>query len=209
MRTKRLVVLPLLVPLASCLSTGGARHDQSLGLAVRTTAEGGMAATAGLRPGDVLLTWQSEDASGKLESPFDVMDLQVEHTNVGPVTLTARAGSGGPDRTRAGKLGLTAWPVLGGERDQQLGEAMAAEREQRVGALEELASREVRGGVRAWLLTEAARAADEPSLELGQAASAAVGDNSPHGCRSAGDTCGIKRPGGSDRVHRGSVARRR
>jgi CHAT domain-containing protein/Tfp pilus assembly protein PilF len=68
---------------------------------VEEVAKGSAAEQAGLRAGDLILTWRREanppanpkPASGEIRSPFDLAEVEVEQAPRGPVTLTGRRGS--------------------------------------------------------------------------------------------------------------------
>ncbi len=78
----------------------GARVPQP-GIVVEEVDEGFAAHKAGLRPGDVLLSWQRaasppanpEPASGNLDSPFDLDDVKIEQAPRGELTVSATRGS--------------------------------------------------------------------------------------------------------------------
>ncbi|HET9315734.1 MAG TPA: CHAT domain-containing protein [Vicinamibacteria bacterium] len=63
------------------------------GVEVVTVARKAAGETAGLRPGDVLSEWDRGAASGTLESPFDLAEVELEQGPRGPVRLRGtRAG---------------------------------------------------------------------------------------------------------------------
>ena len=69
------------------------------GAVVEETVEGFAAHRAGLEPGDVLLGWHraasftgSESASGHIDSPFDLLEVELEQAPRGALTLTGTRG---------------------------------------------------------------------------------------------------------------------
>ncbi len=49
-------------------------------------------ARVGIRPRDILLRWTMDGASGKLESPFDLVILQLDQSHRGMITVEGRRG---------------------------------------------------------------------------------------------------------------------
>lgn len=68
------------------------------GVIVENLEAGGEGSKAGMQQGDILLTWSRGDASGKIESPFDMVDLEFEQK--------ARGNSHIIGSSRKGKTGL-------------------------------------------------------------------------------------------------------
>jgi hypothetical protein len=62
---------------------------------------------AGLRAGDLLLSWSRGDAKGEIQSPFDLSDIEIEQAPRGTVTLE---GYSGTDK-RLWLLGPTSWGI--------------------------------------------------------------------------------------------------
>lgn len=69
--------------------TGTAKPVQELqpGVAVEKTQNSGEASKAGIQEGDILLSWAQADRSGALESPFDLVAVEIEQKPKGSVTL--------------------------------------------------------------------------------------------------------------------------
>ena len=51
------------------------------------------AARAGLQLGDTLLSWTRGDAQGNIESPFDLLEIEVEQAPRGAVTIEGLRGT--------------------------------------------------------------------------------------------------------------------
>src|SRR6267142_152534 len=95
------------------------------GVVVEKFFQGYEADQAGLREGDVLLTWSRGDTSGELESPFDFMRIDTEQGARGGVVLHGLRGT----ETRTWSLGPAIWGVdvrpnfsdalMAGYRDRQ------------------------------------------------------------------------------------------
>jgi len=138
---------------------------------VDAVAEGGGAAAAGVQPGDLLCEWRREDGAGpgagRLSSPFDLDRLVVEESPRGVVTLEGRRG----DTVLAfelvhGQWNLRVRPELGEEESLVLSEALATGGVEAAERLAALARSVTGGGVRVWLLAQAAVAA---GIEDGEA----------------------------------------
>jgi CHAT domain-containing protein/Tfp pilus assembly protein PilF len=83
------------------------------GAVVEEVAKNSAAEKAGLQEGDVLLTWNRGDATGNIESPFDISILAIEQGPRGTVSLN---GSRGTEKSvwklEPGSWGLKTRPVL-------------------------------------------------------------------------------------------------
>src|SRR5579859_1694773 len=62
---------------------------------------------AGIRPGDVLLSWSRGDAKGEINSPFDLPYIRMEQASRGPLRLTGLRGA----QKRSWLLGSDFWGV--------------------------------------------------------------------------------------------------
>jgi CHAT domain-containing protein/Tfp pilus assembly protein PilF len=102
MKMKRLTVLFLTIVFPSYIlsqitapkSTTIARTEWSQrGVVVEEVAKSSAAEKAGLQEGDVLLGWHRGDATGNIESPFDVSSLAIEQGLRGAISLTGARGS--------------------------------------------------------------------------------------------------------------------
>ena len=106
---KLLPLLGVLAFLPSCVSLA----PGSAGVVVETVTLQAPAALAGLRPGDVLLSWVSGNEAGPIVSPYDLVPLDVEVSPRRPVTLQGRRGR--MERTwivREGDWRIRTRPVL-------------------------------------------------------------------------------------------------
>jgi tetratricopeptide (TPR) repeat protein len=77
------------------------------GVVVEKVTEHGEAEKAGLQPEDILLEWSRGDAQGKILSPFDLPEIEIEQSPRGAVTIQ---GSRGSER-RVWTLGPAAWGI--------------------------------------------------------------------------------------------------
>ena len=103
--------------------TGGPAFVET-GVVVESVPRGGAGATAGLRPGDVLLTWtraaappaNPQPASGTLRTVFDVLDVLQDQSPRGPIEVDGwRDGLPLTLTLREGDVWLQARPVLAPE----------------------------------------------------------------------------------------------
>jgi CHAT domain-containing protein/Tfp pilus assembly protein PilF len=62
------------------------------GLVVEQVSKNTQAQRAGVRPGDILLSWKRADEHGELESPFDLAHIFLEQASRGPVIVSAVRG---------------------------------------------------------------------------------------------------------------------
>ena len=91
------------------------------GVVVESAEKGGAAEKAGLKPGDVMLSWERvanppanpKGARGKFETPFDVLEAEIEQAPRGRFEVTGRRG-GETLRVEIpqGKWQLKALPIL-------------------------------------------------------------------------------------------------
>ena len=105
---KLLPLLVLLVFLPSCASLA----PGSEGVVVEAVFPQSPGALAGLRPGDVLLSWSSKEEDGQIVSPYDLVPPELEVSPRHPVTLQGRRGR--LERTwivREADWGIRARPV--------------------------------------------------------------------------------------------------
>jgi CHAT domain-containing protein/Tfp pilus assembly protein PilF len=78
------VVIALISAAVGTLEARESRH----GLVVISIPKNAGPEAAGIRPGDVLQVWQrSSDAKGKLTSPFDLGDVEINQLPIGPVQI--------------------------------------------------------------------------------------------------------------------------
>lgn len=77
------------------------------GIVVERTTKGMQADAAGIRPGDVLLSWKRGQAHGSLESPFDLSYVWVEEASRGRVTITGHRKG----RHKIWVLGSPSWGI--------------------------------------------------------------------------------------------------
>jgi CHAT domain-containing protein/tetratricopeptide (TPR) repeat protein len=74
-------------------SPAGALEDRPAGVVVSSVAPRSPGAAAGLAPGDLILSWSSEAASGGVSSPYDLVPPDLEESSRRAVTLYGRRGS--------------------------------------------------------------------------------------------------------------------
>ncbi|HEY1461911.1 MAG TPA: tetratricopeptide repeat protein, partial [Terriglobales bacterium] len=77
------------------------------GLVVTDVEVNGQAGQKGLKPGDILLSWQSGAANGDLESPFDLTSVFLEQTGRGPVIIFGARNS----KPRRWEFGSDSWGI--------------------------------------------------------------------------------------------------
>jgi len=84
------------------------------GVVVEKVAPASAAESAGIRPGDLLLTWsRGEGNGGPIRSPFDLGRLKIEQAPRGELTLRGlREGQGREWRLPADSWGIKARPIL-------------------------------------------------------------------------------------------------
>lgn len=99
------------LPILSLSQTAGliSTNDKTLvsrqGTVVDEVTKNSAAEKAGLREGDVLLTWSRGDAAGQIDSPFDVSLVAIEQAPRGIVSLKGLRGS----EESAWKIGPGPW----------------------------------------------------------------------------------------------------
>jgi len=115
----RLVVCIILGLLAAPVASSGAGASREIGVAVEEIAKGSAGERAGLKAGDMLVSWARASVSGatmargKLDSPFDLTAVEVEQAPRGVVRLTGRRGRSGMTWTLPpGSWGLRVRPAL-------------------------------------------------------------------------------------------------
>ena len=111
-----------MLALALCASSSGAAQDAPrTGLVVEAVEEGSAGEQAGLHAGDVLTSWRRaadppanrQAAEGRLTSPFELLDVEVEQAARGPVTLRGtRRGQAFALAVPQGKWRITARPPM-------------------------------------------------------------------------------------------------
>jgi CHAT domain-containing protein/Tfp pilus assembly protein PilF len=77
------------------------------GIVVETVSNYSEAGRAGLQPGDVILSWSRGTSVGAVESPYDLIMVEIEQAPRGTVTLKGLRGSQGRDW----KLGQEEWGI--------------------------------------------------------------------------------------------------
>src|SRR5262245_56189996 len=80
---------------AACLCTPARGEDE--GVVLVRVAPGLAAERAGMRPGDRLLRWRQGPDAGRLDSPFELSELEVERGPRGPVEIALRRGGDSVD----------------------------------------------------------------------------------------------------------------
>ena len=127
------------------------------GVIVESVAAGSAGARAGIKPGDVLLSWaraaappnNPTGASGDLRSPFDMVEIEVEQAPRGALTL---AGTRGSEHLSAA-MGPGSWGIS--SRPQLPPDLLAAYQE----GVRLLALKQTEAGADAWQRAAAATAA--------------------------------------------------
>ena len=144
------------------------RAAASPGVVVDDVTKGSAAEKAGLKPGDVLVSWSGPAVQGALASIFDYWDLQEEQMPRGPVALTGRRD--GPETSWTippGPSGLTVRPIL--EEDLLAryleGKGLVQAKNAQEGAARWRAAAEAASGeVAVWLSSRAAEALAEAKI---------------------------------------------
>jgi len=94
--------------LAACMVVAGRAWAQvKPGIVVEEVAKNSEGEKAGLQPGDVLLGWSRSDAKGKIDSPFDLWDAEIEQEPRGNATLEGLRG----EEKRVWVMGPDDWGV--------------------------------------------------------------------------------------------------
>ena len=76
----------------SLTSTTNLGSHLQKGLVVEQVSKNTQAQRAGMRPGDILLSWRRADEHGEFESPFDLAHVFLEQASRGPVIVSALRG---------------------------------------------------------------------------------------------------------------------
>jgi len=169
MRILRILSLGLLVILPSCSPVWTAKtrvpRAEEAGVVVESVMPQSTGATAGLQPGDVILSW-SGGSSGTIRSPYDLLPLEIEESPRRAVTLRGKRGNEGALWTlEAADWGIEARPnlpaglaplYLEGKARAEAGDLAAAERSWRSAA--ESARTSGDGRLAAWFLDRLAGA---------------------------------------------------
>lgn len=171
MRMLHILGLGLLVILPQCAPAGlikagnpkpvAAEVDAAAGVVVESVTPRSTSATAGLQPGDVILSWSCaasppalpQAAGGSIRSPYDLLPLEIEESPRRAVTLRGRRGKEEMLWTlRAGQWGIEVRPA--GTARIEAADLPAAERSWRSAA----ESAQATGGGRraAWFLNRLA-----------------------------------------------------
>ncbi len=111
MRALRRLAAVLLSALPLCAS--GPALAGVAGVVVESVTPGSTGATAGLQPGDLLLSWSCTPASGEIGSPYDLVPLEIEESPRRAVSLQGKRDN--EERIwvlRAGEWGIETRPVL-------------------------------------------------------------------------------------------------
>src|SRR5215831_12306704 len=90
------------------------------GVVVEKVAKGSEGERAGLKEGDVVLSWSRGDLKGSVDSPFDLSPAEIEQAARGPVLLTGTRGV----EKKSWTLGANAWTVQ--TRPNFIGSTLAA-----------------------------------------------------------------------------------
>src|SRR5215831_678652 len=93
--------------LLTMLANGASTEDPKRRIVVEQTQSNFEAERAGIQKDDVLLRWSRGDAHGEIESPFDLMVLEIDQEPRGPVTLEGLRGG----EKLSWKLGPNSWRI--------------------------------------------------------------------------------------------------
>ncbi len=88
-------------------ATQSLKNEIERGVVVERLVHRSEGESAGLQEGDVLLTWFRGDTSGKIQTPFDLAQIEIEQAPLGKVTLQGRRGA----ETMSWSMGYTPWQV--------------------------------------------------------------------------------------------------
>jgi len=121
--------------LAVAISSRESVEELKHGLAIESVAKNSDAEKMGFVPGDVILSWVRGEHHGLIESPFDLLELEIEELPHGAVTLEGLTGTTGkswvwpsPNSTvQEGTWGLVVRPNVTGSllTGHQAGQAAA------------------------------------------------------------------------------------
>jgi CHAT domain-containing protein/Tfp pilus assembly protein PilF len=145
-------------------TTSGSIGDGIVVDAVNKNFEG---EKAGLQPGDILLRWTRDGASGEMRSPFDLSRVEIEQAPLGSVTVEGLRGT----KNESWVLGEASWGIdarpnfsgglltiyLDGEQLRKAGNATAAMEHWR-SALAKMKMQDAQPDFSTWLLVHAAKA---------------------------------------------------
>jgi CHAT domain-containing protein/Tfp pilus assembly protein PilF len=162
-----------LVLLTGTLVPGvAASQEIHKGIVVEQVAANFEGERAGLQQGDVILRWARGDAHGEIESPFDLLRIEIEQEPRGPVTLEGfrlferQTWSLGPHawriQTRPDFPPKLLEPYLAGERLAVSGKQIGASEQWKATA--KLAEADGSGWLAAWLVFHAAESLTDPRL---------------------------------------------
>jgi len=89
------------------MTAASSRAESPQGVVIVSTATYSEARNAGVKPGDVLLSWSRGTSEGAIQSPFDLMRLEIEQAPFRTVTIYGLSGS----QKRTWILGQGDWAI--------------------------------------------------------------------------------------------------
>src|SRR5579859_6855388 len=96
-------------PQSRDVANGNVSEELNPGIVVEEVKKNSEGERAGLREGDILLSWRRGDAKGVFESPFDLYTIAIEQAAYGEVTLEGIRGM----EKRHWLLGWNIWGIEG------------------------------------------------------------------------------------------------
>jgi len=88
-------------------SVTDALGEPTRGIVVEKVDKNSTADKAGFKEGDILLDWTRDDAKGKMDSPFDLLQIQIEQASRGAVSIEGLRGT----ETRVWILETDTWGI--------------------------------------------------------------------------------------------------